>query len=162
MFSENHIFRKQKRTAVYGRILKEFIPAITRVKCSENERKLLSLPPKLGGLGTPKFSETSDFEYSNSKMVTKQLCEKIIQQEKQYDRDNKIKEIKHKITRTRLTRYHQNLVDVRAHMNENQQRLNDINLEPGASSWISSLPLEDEGYVLNKQLFWDLIHIRYG
>ena len=47
-------------------------------------------------------------------------------------------------------------------MNENQQRLNDINQEPGASSWISSLPLEDEGYVLNKQLFWDLIHIRYG
>ena len=47
-------------------------------------------------------------------------------------------------------------------MNENQQRLNDINQEPGASSWISSLPLEDEGYVLNKQLFWDLIHIKYG
>ena len=47
-------------------------------------------------------------------------------------------------------------------MNENQQRLNDVNQEPGVSSWISSLPLEDEGYVLNKQLFWDLIHIRYG
>ena len=45
---------------------------------------------------------------------------------------------------------------------ENQQRLDDINQEPGASSWISSLSLEDEGYVLNKQLFWDLIHIRYG
>ena len=47
-------------------------------------------------------------------------------------------------------------------MNENQQRLNDIKQKPGASSWISSLPLEDEGYVLNKQLFWDLIHIRFG
>ena len=67
-------------------------------------------------------------------MVTKQLCEKIIQQERQYDLDNKIKEIKNKITRTRLTRYHQILVEVRADMNENQQRLNDINQEPGASS----------------------------
>ena len=95
-------------------------------------------------------------------MVTKQLCKKIIQQERQYDRDNKIKEIKNKITRTRLTRYHQILVDVRAHMNENQQRLNDINREPGVSSRILSLPLKDEGYVLNKQLFWHLIHIRYG
>ena len=46
-------------------------------------------------------------------------------------------------------------------MNENQQRLNDINQEPGTSSWMSSLLLEDEGYVLNRQLFWDLIHIRY-
>ena len=95
-------------------------------------------------------------------MVTKQLCEKIIQQERQYDRDNKIKEIKNKITRTRLTYYHQILVDVRAHMNENQQRLNDINQEPEASGWISSLPLEEEEYVLNKQLFWDLTQIRYG
>ena len=144
-------------------ITKEFIPAITRgVKCSEIERKLLSLPPKLGGLGIPIFSETFDFEYSNSKMVTKQLCEKIIQQERQYDRDNKIKEVKNKITRTRLTRYHQIAVDVRAHMNENQQRLNDVSQELEASSWISSLPLEDEECVLNKQLFWDLIHIRYG
>ena len=37
--------------------------------------------------------------------MTKQLCEKIIQQERQYDRDNKIKEIKNEITRTRLTRF---------------------------------------------------------
>ena len=65
-------------------ITKEFIPSITGgVQCSENERKLLSLSPKLGGLGIPIFSETSDFEHSNSKMVTKQLCEKIIQQERQ-------------------------------------------------------------------------------
>ena len=46
-----------------GVITKEFIPAITGgVKCSENERRFLSLPPKLGGLGIPMFSETSDFE----------------------------------------------------------------------------------------------------
>ena len=62
-------------------ITKEFIPVITGVKCSENERKLLALMPKLGGLGIPIFSETSDFEYSNLKKVTKQLCKKILQQE---------------------------------------------------------------------------------
>ena len=101
-------------------ITKELTPAITGgVKCSENERKLLSLPPKLGGLGIPIFSEKSDFEYSNSKMLTKQLCEEILQQERQCDQDNKIKEIKNEITRTRLTRYPHILADVRAHMNEN-------------------------------------------
>ena len=47
-------------------------------------------------------------------------------------------------------------------MNENQQRLNDINQEPTVFSWISSLLLEDEGYAFNKQLLRDLIHIRYG
>ena len=137
-------------------ITKEFIPAITGgAKCSENERKLLSFPSKfrhtnISGLGISIFSETCDFENSNSKMVTKQSCEKVIQQEKQHDRDNTIKEIKNKITRTRLPCYHQILVDVRAHMNQNQQRLNGINQEPGASSSILLLPLEDKGYVLNK------------
>ena len=95
--------------------------------------------------------------------MTKQICEKIIQKERKYARDNKIKEITNKITRTRLTRYHQVLVDVKAHVNENQQRLIDINQEPGASSSILSLPLEDEGYALKRQLIWDLIldMIRY-
>ena len=65
-------------------IKKEFVPAITGgFKCSENERKLLSFTPKFGSLGI--FCETSDFEYSNSKMVTMQLCEKIIRQEIQYN-----------------------------------------------------------------------------
>ena len=45
-------------------ITKEFIPVVPGgVKCSEIETKLLSLTPKLGGLGIPIFSEMSDFEY---------------------------------------------------------------------------------------------------
>lgn len=31
-------------------------------------------------------------------------------------------------------------------MNENQKQLNDVSQEPGASSWILPLPLDDEGY----------------
>ena len=77
--------------------------------------------------------------------MTKQLCQKIIQQEREYNQDNKIKEIKNRITRTKLACYHQILVDVRAHVNENQQRLNYINQDPGASILISSLLLEDQG-----------------
>ena len=46
--------------------MNEFIPAITGgAKYSENERKLLSLLPKLRGLGIPIFSEMSESEYSN-------------------------------------------------------------------------------------------------
>ena len=47
-------------------------------------------------------------------------------------------------------------------MSQHQIRLNDINQEIGASSWISTLPLASEDYIMNKQLFWDLIRIRYG
>ena len=60
-------------------ITTEFIPAITGgINCSVHERRLLELPPKLGGLGIPIFAEI--FEYNNSKLRTQNLCNKIIKQ----------------------------------------------------------------------------------
>ena len=34
--------------------------------------------------------------------------------------------------------------------------------EKGASNWLNALPLRDHGFFLNKQTFWDTIHLRYG
>ena len=39
---------------------------------------------------------------------------------------------------------------------------NDLKVEQCASSWLTTLPIKEEGYILSKQLFWDLIRIRYG
>ena len=47
-------------------------------------------------------------------------------------------------------------------MTSQQCRLNDINTKQGASIWLSTLPIEEEGYMFNKQEFWDLVNIRYG
>ena len=144
-------------------ITTEFIPAVTGgINCSVHERRLLALPPKLGGLGIPIFAEISEFEYNNSKLLTQNLCNKIIKQDRRYDPDNKIKEIKNNITASRLKRNHQTLQELRTQMSQHQIRLNHINEEKGVSSWISTLPLASEGYIMNKQLFWDLIRIRYG
>ena len=30
------------------------------------------------------------------------------------------------------------------------------------SSWLTTIPLSEEGYDLSKHLFWDLVHISYG
>ena len=63
--------RTVPNTAAYlqqidGIVQTELIPAITGgITCSEEERKLLSLPPKLGGLGIPIFSTISDAEFEN-------------------------------------------------------------------------------------------------
>ena len=43
-----------------------------------------------------------------------------------------------------------------------QLRINDLNCMDGASLWLMSLPLEDEGYTLTKQQFRDLMALRYG
>ena len=47
-------------------------------------------------------------------------------------------------------------------MNGTQLISNDLNLEIGSSNWLTSLPINDEGYVLNKQQFSDALRIRYN
>ena len=55
-------------------ITSEFIPAITGgIHCSDIERKLLSFPSKLGGLGIPMFAEISNQEYEYSLMLSKKI-----------------------------------------------------------------------------------------
>ena len=38
----------------------------------------------------------------------------------------------------------------------------ELNQEQGTSSWLTTISLTAKGYDLTKQLFWDLIQIRYG
>ena len=40
--------------------------------------------------------------------------------------------------------------------------LNELNRHQGASSWLNTIHLLKEGYDLTKQLFWDLICVRYS
>ena len=57
----------------------EFISAITgRINSSDLERKLLSFPPNLAGLGIPIFSETAEREYKFSTMTSKDLTSRIV------------------------------------------------------------------------------------
>ena len=38
----------------------------------------------------------------------------------------------------------------------------DLNSETGSSSWLTVLPLQDQGFHLHKQEFWDALHLCYG
>ena len=68
-----------------------FIPAITNGhKCNDDERLILTLPPRLGGLGIPNSVTSADQEYNNSLKVTSALAERIITQEQWNDVDEQI------------------------------------------------------------------------
>ena len=43
-----------------------------------------------------------------------------------------------------------------------EKRQNDTNLESGVSNWLTTLPLKEWEYDLNKQQFWDALRIRYN
>ena len=68
-------------------------------------------------------------------------------------------------TNIRLEKLQQNtqkLNVIRCSLSEEKLKLNDIHQVKGASIWLSTLPLKDEGYCLNKQEFRDLVKSRYG
>ena len=68
----------------------KLIPAITvRQNISSENRKLLSLPVRMGGLGIPIYSESCVFEYQNSQSKTSQLKEKILAQVTEHTIDKK-------------------------------------------------------------------------
>ena len=165
----NYIMRTVPNTAAYLQqideiVQTELIPAITGdITCSEEEKKLLSLPPKLGGLGIPIFSTISDAELENSKHFTASLQKNIIEQNRVYVTDKKkLKQLKNEIKAKRNDKHQNLLKDIRKEMSKEKIRLNDINQEIGALSWLTSLPLKEEGYALSKEEFWDLVKIRYG
>ena len=173
-------------------ITKWFIPCVYgRIKYSDVEKSLLSLPRRMGTILIfyshitiliSIFSETADFECANAILVTKTLTRKIINQERQYEQNSRIKEIKNKITgmTDQERQYEQNsrikeiknkitgmtdqchndvLKNIKIRLSEHQ-RLNNVKQESGASVWISPLLLENEDYAMTKQVFWDLIRFR--
>ena len=69
---------KQHLLQVDEVVLTKFIPAMTEGHiCTPDERLLLSLPVKKGGLAIPIFAEIADFEYENSQSATHQLVRNI-------------------------------------------------------------------------------------
>lgn len=144
-------------------INKQFIPAITeRQAISEEDRRLLSLPVRMGGLGIPIFSESCVIEYEISQRITNQLKEKILAQDEEYSINPQMtKEVEHEIRAERDERHKMVLEELREKMSKEQIRGNDVAQMKGASAWLTSLPLQDEGFVLNKREFFDALALRY-
>ena len=79
-----------------------------------------------------------------------------MKQELQLSSETDVQNIKRKI-RSQKQQKQAKLQNIRPYLTEEQIRLNNLNQEHGSSSWLTTLPLSEEGYDLTKQLFWDLI-----
>ena len=111
--------------------------------CGNDERLLLSLPTKLGGMGIPVFFEIANIEFQNSSLLTKEHVSLIARQETLYGiQKETINNIKKKIKRDRQEYNQEKLNDTKSRLTRQQCRLNDINTEQGASTWLSTLPIE--------------------
>ena len=142
----------------------KFIPTLRGGHfCNEMERKLLSIPVKYGGMGIAIFCDIAENEYNNSRAVTTSLIKLQLEQNTVHSVNREeIKKLKANIKLEKLRQNTQKLNVTRGSLSDEKLKLNDTHQEKGASIWMSTLPLKDEGYCLNKQEFWDLVKLRYG
>ena len=143
---------------------KVFIPALIDGHITNNvERKLLSLSVKLGGMGIIIFADIARTEYQNSTHTTESLIKLHLEQTTEYNINrDELAKFKYNIKKEKLQRNTERLQSLIIDLPTNKIRLNKINQEKGASTWLSTLPLKEEGYSLLKQEFWDLVKIRCG
>ena len=141
-----------------------FIPAITNGhKYNDEERLILTLPPRLGGLGIRNPVISADQEYNNSLKVTSALVERITTQEQWNDVDEQnIKEIKSKMSKERYITQENCLKEILPNLSDQMKRKLTLAQETGASNCLSALLIRAKGFLLNKQEFTDALAIKYG
>ena len=154
---------KQHHAQLDALVDQVFIPAITDGHiCSADERLLLSLPAKKGGLAIPIISATADSEFSRSKAATEQLIEHTNNQDSTAKVDSELlKHSKRDIVKAREEHSEAILEQLCVKMSPEQLRANDRAMLKGTSSWLTTLPLKSENYNLNKREFYDSLSLRY-
>jgi len=129
--------------------------------CSATERDLFSLPCRFGGLGLINPMKIADSQFNASQLITASLKELIIEQSVCAHPPD-VRSIKAQVHLDCQRTSKEFATDIRGHLPSQLQRAVDLNSEPGASSWLLPLPLHKQGFHLNKQEFWDVIHLCYG
>ena len=114
------------------------IPAVTGGHIyNGNERALISLPTRYGGLAVPIYYETVEIEFMNSNKI---------EIETKRSKEGNCKNVIERIT---------------TEMNNKEKRLVDISTQTGVSKWFTVLPITQFGFELSNQQFWDSIKLQY-
>ena len=147
-----------------GVITTGFLAAITRsINRSKIEQRLIALLPKLCRFRIPIFSESAVAEHELSIMRSNELTTKIITHQRQHISNENAKKIKSKI---KLMKQHHHGEDITKGVRIQFVRRAETSMSwiknEEASNWLVTISLTVKGYNLTKQLFWDLIRIRYG
>ena len=137
------------------------IPSITNHNCSNEERNLLSLPVRFGGMGITNPKEDAASQYTSSVVSTTHLTERIVAQ---IHNPPDAEDVRSSISHSRKEKNDQFIAKsaaVKNYLPESTKRAVDLAMEKGASSWLTAIPIKDLGFDLNKAQFWDAIKLRY-
>ena len=140
----------------------KFIPSLFGREITENERDIIALPVKEGGLGIRKISENSGPSFQASSRITVPLINKIVEQSNTLPSKEEVMNAKATTITIKKTTEASEITELKSKQDPDLQRILEQHSEPGASSWLSALPLRDHGFDLNKGEFRDALSLRYN
>ena len=119
------------------------------------KQDLLRLPPRFGVLGIINPAEHSSFQFSSSVSITAPLVELILQQSPTYSAEVLMSQLatKRLVINTQnqsLSTLYDSLIQS---LSPKLQRSVQLSCEKGSSSWLTALPLVDQGCALHKGAF---------
>ena len=149
-------------------IANRFIPALIGRKVSRRTRNLMALPARLGGMGIVNPTEISDDELNNSVTLTNSLVNDIVMQSSSHSATEKstrttLKNIS-QLRAEKLEARLESILDEIRHessQSSDEEKMIECCREKGASNWLTTLPIADKGFALNKQEFRDAVRLRY-
>ena len=144
-------------------IREKLIPALIGRKVSDLERRIFSLPVRLGGLGIRNPSNPTA-EFRASTKITRSLTNIIINQEADfanYDQEAVTKCIR-AVKEEKEKRLREERDQIFNEVSGSMRRILELNQEKSAGTWLTALPNQALGVTFNKEEFRDGVFARYG
>lgn len=146
-------------------IRSRLIPALTGQPPPNDElRDLLALPAGLGGMALTNPTSAADIEFYASSKVSDPLKNAILRQSFEYPGDVVYHQVEAKrdVRRLKHEQSMQAVVTLQQSLPVSLQRSMGLAQEKGASTWLTSLPIQEFGFALHKQAFQDALALRYN
>ena len=130
---------------------------------SDIERDVLALHCRLGGMGLINPVKSSMHQYECSDLITAPLV-KLITSNADYSQDtwDKMTQAKLEMKKKRRNQLDDDEARIQYELNAPPKRSVDLAKEKGASSWLTALPLEKQGFALYWSAFQDALALRYN
>ena len=101
----------------------------------------------------PIFEESSAIEFEKSKLLTEMLQATIIDQKRSYEVNEKnLAEVKTRMKKQKTTRNKKTFNEIHIESSDKRKKLLEIISEKGASLWLTTLPIKDEGFQLDSNI----------
>ena len=143
-------------------INEKFVPALFGREVTDNEREVLALPVKEGGLGLRTIHENSSKSYQTSKSIAAPLIKQIINQSDHLPSVDDVKKARSTATQKLKKEESKHVENIKNKQSATLQRKLEQTSEPGASSWLGALPVSKHGFDLHKNEFHDALNLRYN